>query len=141
MATFGEVLRKIRKERGLTQGQLAYKSDTTPEYISMLERSTDRAPGTKLLVRLTRGLGITPDYILARAGMLELNGDAPLAPEVQHIPDILASWPESSLKANARQVVITVAETLAEIRRLDGEGNGENNREQVPVPRGTSTTL
>ena len=118
MGKFGQVLREIRTERGLTQGQLAYKADTTPEYISMLERSADRTPGTNLLVRLTTALGITPDYVLRRAGILNVSDHAPLDPEVQHIADLLAAWPEGELKGNLRAIITIVGETLEHVLEM-----------------------
>ena len=121
----GEVLKELRLEQGFTQGQIAYKADTAPEYISMLETGLRKSPSAQLLARIAMALGTTPDYILARAGILNTREHAPLEPEVQHIVDILASWPESTQKQNARQMIITVAETLSQIRELAGEAGGE----------------
>jgi len=114
MGKFGQVLREIRTERGLTQGQLAYKARTSGEYISMLE-SGRRIPGTRLLIRLAIALGTTPDYMLRRAGMLKTNSHTPLEPEVQRIADLLASWPEGQLKNQARAIIITTGETLEHV--------------------------
>jgi len=117
MATFGQVLREIRTERGLTQGQLAYKAHTSPEYISMLENNPERMPTTGLLVRLTTALHTTPDYVLHRAGMLKTNSHTPLEPEVQRIADLLAAWPESDVKGNMRAIITTVGETMEHLLR------------------------
>lgn len=128
MGKFGQVLRELRTERGLTQGQVAYKADTTPEYISMLENNPEKMPTTGLLVRLTRALGTTPDYMLRRAGMLETNSHTPLEPEVQRIADLLATWPEGQLKNQARAIVITTGETLEHVLATLGD---ENQRERL----------
>jgi len=131
MGQFGQVLREIRTERGLTQGQLAYKAATTPEYISMLETG-DRIPSTRLLVRLTNALSTTPDYLLRRAGMLDIREETLLAPEVQRIADVWALWPETHVKANARQMIIAVAGTLEYVRELDAEGKVGPNKDAEP---------
>lgn len=128
MGKFGQVLRELRTERGLTQGQVAYKADTTPEYISMLDNNPEKMPTTGLLVRLTRALGTTPDYMLRRAGMLETNSHTPLEPEVQRIADLLATWPEGQLKNQARAIVITTGETLEHVLATLGD---ENQRERL----------
>ena len=119
--TLGKVLKQLRLERGMTQGQVAYKADTVPEYISMLESGARDNPSAELLTRLAVSLGVTPDYILTRAGILNSNERRPLEPEVQELDDILAAWPETTLKRNAREVIITVVETLSAIRGMDGE--------------------
>jgi len=118
MGEFGKVLREIRTERGLTQGQVAYKAQTSPEYISMLETGSRLNLGTDLLVRIAMALGTTPDYLLYRAGMLKTNSHAPLEPEVQRIADILALWPEGELKANMRAIITTVAEMMEHVLRM-----------------------
>ena len=127
----GQVLKELRLEQGFTQGQVAYKADTAPEYISMLETGLRKSPSAQLLARIAMALGTSPDYILTRAGILKDGEHAPLEPEVQHIADILASWPETTQKRNARQVIITVAETLSQIRELDGEAGGEPANHQA----------
>ena len=136
MVRFGVVLKEMRAERGWTQGQLAYKADTTPEYISILENNPEKVPATGLLVRLTRALGTTPDYVLRRAGMLETNNHTPLEPEVQRIADLLSTWPEGELKNAARAIVITtVGETMEHVLRalnddaLKETTNEDNGRE------------
>ena len=117
MVRFGIVLKEMRTERGWTQGQLAYKADTTPEYISILENNPEKVPATGLLVRLTGALGTTPDYMLRRAGMLKMNSHTPLEPEVQRIADLLAAWPESDVKGNMRAIITTVGETMEHLLR------------------------
>ena len=126
--TLGEVLKQLRLERGMTQGQVAYKADTVPEYISMLESGTRANPSAELLTRLAVSLGVTPDYILTRAGILNSSERRPLEPEVQELDDILAAWPETTLKRKAREVIITVVETLSAIKGMDDEATlGEHS--------------
>ena len=124
----GIVLKELRGERGLTQGQLAYKADTVPEYIGMLESGARKKPSAELLTRIAMALGTTPDYVLTRAGILNSNERRPLEPEVQELDDILAAWPETTLKRNAREVIITVVETLSAIKGMDDEATlGEHS--------------
>jgi len=39
LINFGEIVRKIRKEKGLSQEQLAFKADLHRTYIGMIERA------------------------------------------------------------------------------------------------------
>ena len=134
MPTVGQVLSEMRRERGWSQRLLAYRAKTSSAYISMLEHG-NRTPATALLIRLTTALGTTPDYVLRRAGMLETNSHTPLDPEVQHIADMLAAWPEDESKANMRAIITSVGETMEHVLgALNGDAlkettNEDNGRE------------
>jgi len=54
----GETIRSLRKKQGLTQEQLAERSDLDPTYISGIERGI-RNPSFKSLVCLAKGFGIS----------------------------------------------------------------------------------
>jgi DNA-binding XRE family transcriptional regulator len=56
-------LKALRAHRGLTQAQLATAADTSPLYVSQIERGARRA-GRKLNARLGQALGVD-------AGMIE----------------------------------------------------------------------
>jgi transcriptional regulator with XRE-family HTH domain len=118
--TLGDVLRELRATRGWTQGQLAYKAGTAPEYISMLENGVKDNPSADLLARITVALDATPDYVLGRIGSIPADKE-PVPPEVQRVVHILSDWPETTLKRNARDVIITVAEMLEQIRKMDAD--------------------
>jgi transcriptional regulator with XRE-family HTH domain len=60
---FSKNLRNARERAGLSQEQLAAKSDLHPTEISRLERAR-REPRLGTIVRLARGLGIGADRLL-----------------------------------------------------------------------------
>jgi len=62
---FGEVLREIRLERGLSQEDLALASDRHRTYISLLERG-EASPSLRTIARLAEALGVKPSEILRR---------------------------------------------------------------------------
>jgi transcriptional regulator with XRE-family HTH domain len=60
---FGHRLRELRKERGLTQEELAESADLSGNYISDLELGL-KVPSLTILVRLSQALGVaTPDLL------------------------------------------------------------------------------
>jgi transcriptional regulator with XRE-family HTH domain len=64
MATqFGEKLRYVRRQRGLTQTFLATTLSTSLSYISNLEAGR-RAPSLETVIRIADTLNITTDYLL-----------------------------------------------------------------------------
>lgn len=57
LANLGKQLKSIRKEKGLTQEDLADKVGIHPTYVGKLELGKCN-PSTKMLFRISRGLGV-----------------------------------------------------------------------------------
>ena len=74
MNNFGERLKNIRVEKGLTQDQLATSCNTSAGLIRHLEKSR-RKPGYDMLVSLCNVLNISPEYLLQDDLTLEPSGD------------------------------------------------------------------
>ena len=55
----GDVLRRLRKAKGLTQPELARRAEITDEYVSMLESGVKRNPSLAVLQRLAKALNVT----------------------------------------------------------------------------------
>jgi transcriptional regulator with XRE-family HTH domain len=62
---FGQVLRQLRRERGLSQEDLAFESGYHRTYISLLERGK-KSPSLKTLFQLANALNIQPSEIIDR---------------------------------------------------------------------------
>lgn len=60
---FGEILKRERTKKSLSQEELAYLSDLDRTFISMLERGK-RQPSLKTIFVLTSALGIRPSQML-----------------------------------------------------------------------------
>lgn len=65
---FGQVLKSLRKERGLSQERLAFEAGVERNYISLLERGANSA-SIKIIFKLAEALGLKPSVFL---GMVEL---------------------------------------------------------------------
>jgi len=69
--SFGELLRGLRRGRGLTLNRLAERVDVTPGYLSMIENGrVNNPPSMKVLVRLEAALAVR-DASLCRAAQWE----------------------------------------------------------------------
>lgn len=62
---FGEVLRELRLERGLTQDQLAELADTERSHISSLERA-EKGPSLATILTLARALDTSASDLMGR---------------------------------------------------------------------------
>ncbi len=68
---FGQVLRELRTERGLSQEELGFESNYHRTYISQLERG-QKNPSLKAIFRLAKALGVKPSGMIRR---IESRGD------------------------------------------------------------------
>jgi transcriptional regulator with XRE-family HTH domain len=75
LVTLGEAVKALRKERELTQAQLAERAGVDITCISRIERG-ERNPTICALCRICRGLGIRMPALFARIEELE-GGSAP----------------------------------------------------------------
>jgi transcriptional regulator with XRE-family HTH domain len=66
--TFGEKLRRFRKARNLSQAQLGSKAKTNQGHIADLENSRIINPGSDLMSRLARALGISIEELSGQSG-------------------------------------------------------------------------
>lgn len=75
MVEFGERLRKLRKERNLTQQQLAELIGVKNGVISFYELG-DRTPSPAVLRKLALALHVTADYLLGieRSAVVDVTG-------------------------------------------------------------------
>ena len=62
---FGEALREIRKERGVSQERLALDSGLDRTYVSLVERGA-QSPTIRSVVKLANVLGVRPSEIVVR---------------------------------------------------------------------------
>ena len=60
---FGDRLKALRKERGLSMHELALASDLSSATICHAERGSD-APTVETVAKLARGLGLPPMYLM-----------------------------------------------------------------------------
>ena len=60
----GERIRKLRKEKALTQEKLAEMCDLSISYISYIENAKGRNPSLETLVSLSNNLGVTVNTFL-----------------------------------------------------------------------------
>lgn len=72
MTTLGERLKRLRESKGLSQSELARRSQTKQATISRLESGRMKDVETATARRLARALGTSVDYLI---GTFEENDD------------------------------------------------------------------
>lgn len=71
---FGQVLRKLRRDRSLSQENLAFESDLDRNYISLLELGRNSA-SVKTIFKLAPALGLSVTEFM---GMVETKAKEPI---------------------------------------------------------------
>jgi transcriptional regulator with XRE-family HTH domain len=61
---FGQVLRQLRKEAGLTQEQLGFNAHVERKFVSLIELGHNQ-PTIRVLFKLATGLGTSPSHIIS----------------------------------------------------------------------------
>ena len=56
--TYGQTLREIRKEKGMSQEELAFKTNLHRTYISLFERD-QKSPSLRTVTTIAHALGFT----------------------------------------------------------------------------------
>jgi HTH-type transcriptional regulator, competence development regulator len=99
-ASFGRVIRRLRRDKGLTQRQAADELGIDFTYLSKLENDRGEPPGEELVRRMAKLYDADPEYLLALAGKVppELRSraleDQRFATLLRRLPDL----PEEKLK-------------------------------------------
>jgi transcriptional regulator with XRE-family HTH domain len=62
---FGKRVRELRKERGLSQVELAAKVGIDRSYMGFLERG-ERNPSLEVIAKIAEALNVTPDELLKK---------------------------------------------------------------------------
>jgi len=70
--SLGEILRQLRKERGLSQEELALESGYHRTYISLLERG-QKNPSLRTIFELAKALEVAPSEIVERVQILTIH--------------------------------------------------------------------
>ncbi|WP_071849999.1 helix-turn-helix domain-containing protein [Duganella sp. HH105] len=60
---FGVVLRRLRKEAGLTQEQLGFEAEVERNFVSLIERGVNQ-PTIRVLFRLAAALKVEPSAMI-----------------------------------------------------------------------------
>ena len=69
---FGNVLKQLRNDKGLSQEELGFESGYHRTYISLLERGK-KSPSLKTIFQLAKALDVDPSEIMKRLQTLDAN--------------------------------------------------------------------
>jgi transcriptional regulator with XRE-family HTH domain len=68
LVELGSAIRSLRKARGISQEELAHRSQIDRSYMSSIERGTQN-PGVMTLVQIAAGIGVSVAELAAEAGI------------------------------------------------------------------------
>ncbi|MBL3677528.1 MAG: helix-turn-helix transcriptional regulator [Alphaproteobacteria bacterium] len=94
--TFGNLLQKLRQDKGLSQRQLANQVDVIPTYMSKIERGEFPPPSEKVIKKIASILDYDVDEFLAVADKV----DSELLSIIKSSPKIYAAMLRTRKKDN-----------------------------------------
>ncbi|MBH0228832.1 helix-turn-helix domain-containing protein [Halobacillus yeomjeoni] len=65
---FGDSIKKIRIEKGLTMREVERRSGISQAYLSQIENGKRSTPKYDTVIKLSKGLGVNPVKLLIKAG-------------------------------------------------------------------------
>ena len=68
LVALGQVISSARKSQGVSQEELAHRSEIDRSYMSAIERGTQN-PGVMVIVKIARAIGIPTSELFAKAGL------------------------------------------------------------------------
>lgn len=68
LVALGMAIRATRQARGLSQEELAHRSEVDRSYMSSIERGTQN-PGLMVVIRIASAIGISLSELAAEAGL------------------------------------------------------------------------
>ena len=106
---FAAKLSQLRREKRITQDELAELIDKTTDYISLLERG-ERSPSFEVLLNLAEALSVSASYLLS----FSKSGESPI------LLDTLIAEPISpSIVEPVEEAVTTEDERISDAQRLE----------------------
>lgn len=129
--TPGALIRQTRKDKGMTQHQLAAASGVTREWLASLEKDRISSPGMNLLAKLARGLDMPAAELISLLGLTPsepLRLDPEVNEEIQRFVKLV-----SELDQFRREAVVAY---MTSINRLLG---AETDRLTASTSRESTT--
>ena len=90
MDGFGERLRRLRKDRDITQGQLAEVIGVVPSAIGKYERIANSYPSVEALIKIADYFDVSTDYLL-KGTVVEANKENTISGSLSNSPVIQAN--------------------------------------------------
>ncbi len=90
----GALIKRLRSERGLTQGQLATYAQVTRSWLSLVELGRRERPEREMLERVASVLRVPPETLLAAAGYRV----TPVPPRKQRTPQEIIRELEATMR-------------------------------------------
>lgn len=114
MDGFGERLRRLRKDRDITQGQLAEVIGVVPSAIGKYERITNSYPSVEALIKIADYFDVSTDYLL-KGTVVEVNRENTISGSLSNSPVIQANRGGVVINGESHEVLTPEAVELVRI--------------------------
>lgn len=116
MGTFGQRLKELRNERGISQNELSKHIGVSKSSVNMYERD-EREPGFETLEAIADFFNVNMDYLLGR------EPKEPPASDFSEIESIIKKFDPTQFSISARPTLRKILESIANFGSPDAEEN------------------
>ena len=117
---FGENLKYLRKQRGITQQQIADTINTSRSCISNYE-SGNRQPDNETIKLLADYFDVSVDYLFGRSEIKTLIKNSGMMKEIQNFLSRINSFNTLDISKNSAYIKCAVVEFYAYLLKKDGK--------------------
>jgi transcriptional regulator with XRE-family HTH domain len=115
MGKLGQVIRTLREQKKLTQGQLAIKAGVGRSTVTMIESGQREHITVDVLAKLAKALDTTPNDILERTGLKRPSpGSDPYFEALEAIWEMIPDWKKRDMVMQLRAYVEDHEQHVAE---------------------------
>lgn len=68
LVALGQAISSVRKSQGVSQEELAHRSEIDRSYMSAIERGTQN-PGVMMVVKIAKAMGVPVSELFVKAGL------------------------------------------------------------------------
>lgn len=117
------VVRKLRRQRGWTQGQLAVHSGVSRGSIALIETGERETPNIETMSKLAAALRVSVDHILIEAGFIEApENPGHLSPSEQDLIASIRSIQSEEIRMRTLQSAIMLANLARDAETASARG-------------------
>lgn len=110
--TFGQFLKSIRREKGISQRDLAEKVGIDFSYISKIENDRMPAPAAETIIRISQVLGVSEEILLANSNKIS----ADMSNAISSSPSAIKFMNEVKSMGLSEQEWTSLTQTLKKLR-------------------------
>lgn len=130
MRTLGQRIRIARRNKGLSQAELAKRASVTASAVAQWEHPSGTRPDLKRLQLIAKATGVTVEWLVTGEASKRITPAAGIEPQAVAFDLYAASEEEETLLVEFRQLPLKLRESLLDLMKELATHRGRKVRQQ-----------